>query len=209
MRTLFINLFVSFIFLPFVSIYSESAETNYSQIRELINLNKISQAQEALKPLLESDPDDPTLNLYQTEIWIIQGEENYHSGNLKTAYEYFTKAQTTWASHPTVRSRIAELQGKKLVDRPKNELKLKTSRSISPEIQNKGNVIVLADPEILELTNQLKTELRNRIAELGQESSGLVYKNEPSIFNNKIFFIFIGISLLSNLILSLLLFRRR
>ncbi|TGN03019.1 tetratricopeptide repeat protein [Leptospira dzoumogneensis] len=190
------------------NIFSESAETNYSQIRELINRSKIVEAQEALKPLLESEPDNPTLNLYQTEIWIIQGEENYDSGNLKTAFEYFTKAQTTWASHPTIRNRIAELQGKKLVDRPKADFRNKTGRSFS-EPQNKNTLIVLADPEILELTNQLKDGLRSRIAELEQRTVGTDTKVE--LFNTlqKWILSLFGISILTNLFLSVLLFRKR
>ncbi|PKA15876.1 tetratricopeptide repeat protein [Leptospira haakeii] len=208
MRELFRPFFFFLLISSFINIYSESADTNYSQIRELINRNKISEAQEALKPLMESDPDNPTLNLYQTEIWIIQGEENYHTGNLKTAYEYFTKAQTTWVSHPTVRSRIAELRGKTLVDRPKTELRFKTNKPISSEIQNKGNVIVLADPEILELTNQLKDGLKNRITELEQRIMETDTKKESLNIPQKWILSLFGISLLTNLFLSILFFRK-
>ncbi|EMJ99108.1 MULTISPECIES: M48 family metallopeptidase [unclassified Leptospira] len=208
MRKVFRIILLSLYFLSFVNIYSESGETNYFQIRELINRNKITEAQEALKPLLESEPDNPTLNLYQTEIWIIQGEENYHTGNLKTAYEYFTKAQATWASHPTVRSRIAELQGKKLVDRPKNIEKPRVWQSLS-EVQNKNTLIVLADPEVVELTNQLKDGLKSRITELEQRTVGPDTKTEFFNIPQKWILSLFGISLLTNLLLSVLFFRKR
>lgn len=208
MRKVFRIILLSLYFLSFVNIYSESGETNYFQIRELINRNKITEAQEALKPLIETDPDNPTLNLYQTEIWIIQGEENYHTGNLKTAYEYFTKAQATWASHPTVRSRIAELQGKKLVDRPTNTSKKRVGQSF-PEVQNKNTLIVLADPEIIELTNQLKNSLRSRITELEQNTVGFNTKTEFLNGSQKWVLSLLGISLLTNLLLSVLSFRKR
>lgn len=208
MRKVFKIILLNLYLLSFFNLHSEPVETKYSQIRELIDRNKTSEAQDALKPLLESDPDNPTLNLYQTEIWIIRGEDNYHSGNLKSAYDYFTKAQTTWASHPTVRNRIAELQGKKLVDRPKNISKARAGQYL-PEVQNKNTLIVLADPEILELTDQLKDRLRFRIAELEQTAAGLNLEAKSQDQFQKWMIVLLGISLLINLLLSIQVFGRK
>ncbi|MEI1276776.1 tetratricopeptide repeat protein [Leptospira venezuelensis] len=191
-----------------VSGLSSEDDSVQSQIRSLINFGKYQEAGEILKPLLENNPTDVTLGLFQTEIWIGIGENLYQKKQYKSAFPYFSKAFEAWPSHPLLRSRYEELKGKKLVDQIKVEAQPKVGK-LSLESQTKNTLIVLADPEILELTNQLKDKLKFRITELEQNT--VVADERVEILNvpQKWTLALLGISLFTNLLLSVLLFRKR
>ncbi|MCR1795525.1 M48 family metallopeptidase, partial [Leptospira sp. id769339] len=142
--------------LSFFSGISSEEDSVQSQIRSLINSGKYQEAGEVLKPLLENNPTDVTLGLFQTEIWIGIGESLYQKKQYKSAFPYFSKAFEAWPSHPLLRSRYEELRGKKLVDQIKVESQPKVGK-LTFESQTKNTLIVLADPEVIELTNQLKS----------------------------------------------------
>ena len=192
-----------YILLSFVSGISSEEDSVQSQIRSLINFGKYQEAGEILKPLLENNPTDVTLGLFQTEIWIGIGENLYQRKQYKSAFPYFSKAFEAWPSHPLLRSRYEELKGKKLVDQMKVESQPRVGK-LSIESQTKNTLIVLADPEIIELTNQLKIELKNRIAELDQDPFVPPAKNDYLHANQKLILILLAISILSKLVLSFL-----
>ncbi|PJZ77415.1 tetratricopeptide repeat protein [Leptospira neocaledonica] len=196
-----------YILFSFVSGISSEEDSVQSQIRSLINFGKYQEAEEILKPLLENNPTDVTLGLFQTEIWIGIGESLYQRKQYKSSFPYFSKAFDAWPSHPLLRSRYEELKGKKLVDQVKVETPPKVGK-LSIESQTKNTLIVLADPEIIELTNQLKDKLKSRINELEQITVGPDKKtdffNIPQIWILSL----LGISLLINLFLSVLFFRK-
>ncbi|TGM12035.1 hypothetical protein EHQ81_01545 [Leptospira selangorensis] len=203
-----VSAFLLCILLLFVSEMFSEEDSVQSQIRSLINSGKYQEAGEVLKPLLENNPTDVTLGLFQTEIWIGVGESLYQKKQYKSAFPYFSKAFEAWPSHPLLRSRYEELRGKKLVDQIKVESQPKVGR-LSFESQTKNTLIVLADPEILELTNQLKDGLRSRITELEQGTVGQNIKAESLNIPQKWILSLLGISLLTNLFLSVLFFRKR
>ncbi|MGJ4787071.1 tetratricopeptide repeat protein [Leptospira koniambonensis] len=200
--------FILCISLLLVSGLSSEEDSVQSQIRSLINFGKYQEAGEILKPLLENNPTDVTLGLFQTEIWIGIGEDLYQKKQYKSAFTYFSKAFDTWPSHPIVRSRMTELKGKKLIDHLKQDSKMSIGK---PNIQStdKSTLIILADPEILELTNQLKDGLKIRIAELEQRTVVVDTKAEFLNIPQKWVLALLGISLLTNLLLSILFFKKK
>ncbi len=91
-------------------------EQNFHYIKDLIDRKQVKEAQRQIDILRFQNENDPTLELYQTEIWIQVGEKNYRESNLKTAFENFKKAYEVYPSNPLVNSRYKELSGKILFD---------------------------------------------------------------------------------------------
>ncbi len=115
-------------------------------IKDLIDRKQVKEAQRQIDILRSQNENDPTLELYQTEVWIQIGEKNYRESNLKTAFENFKKAYEVYPSNPLVNSRYKELSGKVLFDSSMNtsstEGKSKVALSLFPiGLQGGGDVI--------------------------------------------------------------------
>lgn len=151
-----------------VSLFSE--QNNFPEIKALISKGNYKEAQEQIKNLSEDHPDDPTLALYQTEIWISLANQAYGDQKFKTAHEYYSLASISWPSHPIVRKRLAELSGKDLKDlQSKNFPKLPKAESVvrsgeTSKGQNNFYFIVSGSPEansISNLLSEVSTTFRN------------------------------------------------
>lgn len=91
-------------------------QQNFQYIKDLIDRKQVREAQRQIDILRAQNENDPTLELYQTEIWIQIGEKKYRENNFKTAFENFKKAYEVYPSNPLVNSRYKELSGKILFD---------------------------------------------------------------------------------------------
>ncbi|TGL53174.1 hypothetical protein EHQ61_04740 [Leptospira wolffii] len=159
-----------------VTLFSE--QNNFPEIKALISKGSYKEAQDQIKNLSEDHPDDPTLALYQTEIWIALANEAYGNQKFKTAYEYYSLASISWPSHPIVRKRLAELNGKELKDL-QSKISPKPLKVESPvrsgetsKGQNNFYFIVLGSPEansISNLLSEVSNSIRNNEANLSNE----------------------------------------
>lgn len=104
------------LFLISLSLFSQSNIENFYFIKDLIDRSNLKEAQRQIDILKEKNPHDPTLELYQTEIWINTGEQNYKNSNFKTAFENFKKAYEVYPSNSLVRTRYKELSERTLFD---------------------------------------------------------------------------------------------
>ncbi|TGL49338.1 tetratricopeptide repeat protein [Leptospira wolffii] len=147
--------FILYILLSFTFGLSSEEDTVQSQIRSLINSGKYQEAGEILKPLLENNPTDVTLGLFQTEIWIGIGENLYQKKQYKSAFPYFSKAFDAWPSHPLLRSRYEELKGKPLKDHMQTSVDVKINNRKSHE---SDKTVFIFDPSLQEASVRLKFE---------------------------------------------------
>ncbi|AOP35988.1 hypothetical protein A0128_08145 [Leptospira tipperaryensis] len=101
-----------------VSIYPQSIDENssYQQIKDLIDSNRATEAQSLLDEWIKINPNDVTLQLYQTEVWIKIADQKYKERKFKTAFSIYEKAFSNWPNNPSLRARYMELKDKKLVD---------------------------------------------------------------------------------------------
>jgi hypothetical protein len=104
------------LFLISISLFAQSNIENFFFIKDLIDRSNLQEAQRQIELLKEKNPHDPTLELYQTEIWINTGEQNYKNSNFKTAFINFKKAYEVYPSNSLVRARYKELSEKILFD---------------------------------------------------------------------------------------------
>ncbi|MCE9501513.1 MAG: tetratricopeptide repeat protein [Leptospira sp.] len=196
-RSISVNPGVSVVILFFfaASVFSESSDiiTKYPNIKELVDRRNPREAQRQIDKVLKENEGDPTIALYQTEVWIQQGENNYQAGNLKTAFSYFKKAYDFWPSHPLVNQRYKDLSKRRLSDRtgssPVDESNLKQMAT------NSGRVFYIIDsssPGNEELRSALR-ELKEEVKSL-QKDRGVTESGNSPIF--KVFsFLFGAVSI--------------
>ncbi|MCE9499866.1 MAG: tetratricopeptide repeat protein [Leptospira sp.] len=87
----------------------------YPHIRDLIHRNEIQEAQKELDLVKKSDnltEEDPTVLLYQSEIWIARANKFYEEKNFPRALKLYKKAIQYWPNHPIVTARYSELSQK-------------------------------------------------------------------------------------------------
>jgi len=97
---------------------AQNVDTRYTAIKDLILQRRLDAANTEVERMLKENPNDPSLMLYQTEVWIELGMEHDRAGNQKTALDYYTRAYQYWPSHPVLRKRFLALQGRQgLYDR--------------------------------------------------------------------------------------------
>ncbi|TGK75946.1 hypothetical protein EHQ27_04980, partial [Leptospira wolffii] len=171
-----------------VSLFSE--QNNFPEIKALISKGNYKEAQEQIKNQSEDHPDDPTLALYQTEIWIALANQAYGDQKFKTAHEYYSLASISWPSHPIVRKRLAELSGRELKDlQSKNYPKLQRAESVvksgeTSKGQNNFYFIVSGSPEansISNLLSEVSSSLRNNeVNVLKEKAAENAYGNVTS-----------------------------
>ncbi|HMV44767.1 MAG TPA: tetratricopeptide repeat protein [Leptospiraceae bacterium] len=96
-------------------------DTTNSHIKQLIQTRQLAKAREELNIAMQGNENDPTLNLYQTELWIIEGETYYNSGQYKKAMEIYQKAVDRYPSNPMVKMKYQEMIKKVKIaeERPK------------------------------------------------------------------------------------------
>lgn len=139
---------------------------DYPEIKKVLESGNINQAQEMLNPLLQAKPSDPTLALYQAEIWIKKAESYYQEGRKLSAFEFFKKAYEVWPNHSLVRARYWELNGKTLKDSLPNSQNRGSNANYAGKNTNGQKVIFVFDPELQELSAELKQEMKKNISEL-------------------------------------------
>lgn len=80
-----------------------------SHIKQLIQTRQLAKARQELAIAMQGNENDPTLNLYQTELWIIEGETYYNSGQYKKALEIYQEAARRYPSNPMVKLKYEEM----------------------------------------------------------------------------------------------------
>ncbi len=86
-----------------------SQDMTNSHIKQLIQTRQLSKARQELAIAMQGNENDPTLNLYQTELWIIEGEVYYNSGQYKKALEIYQEAARRYPSNPMVKLKYEEM----------------------------------------------------------------------------------------------------
>ncbi|MDL5246375.1 hypothetical protein QRD38_11370 [Leptospira weilii] len=144
-----------------VSIYSQNAEENnsYQQIKDFIDSNRVVEAQSLLDEWIKINPNDVTLQLYQTEVWIKVADQKYKERKFKTAFSYYEKAFSNWPNNPSLRARYMELKDKKLVDHVSSSPILKTRYSGFGSQSNENENITLPFKEMNESLKQIRDEI--------------------------------------------------
>ena len=145
-------------------LYSEDiGENQYTDIRAMIAGGNILEADKKTQQLLNISPGDPTLTLYQTEIWIEQANQLYNQKKLKSAFVLYEKAYKNWNMHPVVRKRYFELKDRKLYDvntvSNQNQVSIQTtqnSKSSHSKISLEHGVTQQYEKQILSLREKLE-----------------------------------------------------
>ncbi|TGK14297.1 tetratricopeptide repeat protein, partial [Leptospira stimsonii] len=170
MKKTFVNLSLLVFFLS-LSLYAQGTDENssYQQIKDYIDSNRVTEAQSLLDEWIKIDPNDVTLQLYQTEVWIKTADQKYKERKFKTAFSYYEKAFSNWPNNPSLRARYMELKDKKLVDHASSPI-LKTRYSGIGSSPNEVGAIAIPFQEMNESLKGIKEEIR-----LLREKSGLFY----------------------------------
>ncbi|PJZ57393.1 hypothetical protein CH367_10495 [Leptospira barantonii] len=143
------------------SIYPQSTDenTSYQQIKDFIDSNRVVEAQSLLDEWIKINPNDVTLQLYQTEVWIKVADQKYKERKFKTAFSYYEKAFSNWPNNPSLRARYMELKDKKLVDHVSSSPILKTRYSGFGPQSNESGSLNIPFQEINESLKQIKEEI--------------------------------------------------
>ncbi|EKT86890.1 tetratricopeptide repeat protein [Leptospira santarosai] len=176
MKKIFVNLLLLVFFFS-LSLYAQGTDENssYQQIKDYIDSNRVSEAQSLLDEWIKIDPNDVTLQLYQTEVWIKTADQKYKERKFKTAFSYYEKAFSNWPNNPSLRSRYMELKDKKLVDHVSSPI-LKTRYSGIGSSTSELGTIALPFQEMNESLKGIKEEIR-----LLREKSDYFYLTLPLI----------------------------
>ncbi|WCL50980.1 hypothetical protein [Leptospira sp. GIMC2001] len=110
-----IAIFLLVAYLP-LSITAEVSNKDQSIIRYHIKNGEYQDAKNLIEQLSIVNFNDPQLELFATEILILEAENAYNKKLYKTSYEKFMKANVKWSTHPLVQQRLSELQNIKIVD---------------------------------------------------------------------------------------------
>ncbi|PJZ28325.1 tetratricopeptide repeat protein [Leptospira kmetyi] len=165
--------FVIFSLCLSVAIYPQNTDenTSYQQIKELIDSNRAAEAQSLLDEWIKINPNDVTLQLYQTEVWIKVADQKYKDRKFKTAFSYYEKAFSNWPNNPSLRARYMELKDKKLVDHVSSSSPiLKTRYSGFGSSSNENGSLNIPFQEMNESLKQIRNEIH-----LLQEKSNFFY----------------------------------
>ncbi|AGS80675.1 hypothetical protein LEP1GSC052_0089 [Leptospira phage vb_LkmZ_Bejolso9-LE1] len=154
------------------SIYSQSTDENssYQQIKDLIDSNRATEAQSLLDEWIKINPNNVTLQLYQTEAWIKVADQKYKDRKFKTAFSYYEKAFSNWPNNPSLRARYMELKDKKLVDHVSSSPILKTRYSGFGSASSEQGSLSIPFQEMNESLKQIRNEIH-----LLQEKSNSFY----------------------------------
>ncbi|MDI7218776.1 hypothetical protein QMN07_14840 [Leptospira santarosai] len=160
MKMTFLNLSL-LVFLLSFSLYAQGTDENssYQQIKDYIESNRVSEAQSLLDEWIKINPNDVTLQLYQTEVWIKTADQKYKERKFKTAFSYYEKAFSNWPNNPSLRARYMELKDKKLIDHASSPI-LKTRYSGIGSSTSELGTIVLPFQEMNESLKGIKEEIR-------------------------------------------------
>ena len=90
----------------------EANNSEYSHIKQLILSKQLNKAKEEIKLAMTGNENDPTLNLYQTELWIAEADSYYAAGQYKRALEIYEKAIEQYPSNPMVKMKYQEMVNK-------------------------------------------------------------------------------------------------
>ncbi len=158
------NKFIIFMLIFFQSILfsQEAINSQYSHIKQLIISKQLNKAREEIKLAMAGNENDPTLNLYQTELWIAEGEFYYNSGQYKLALEIYEKAIQQYPSNPMVKMKYQEMVNK--VKAKSNNIEPKESKPIeSLPVQPLGLQGGLTTQTIESMKNSGNTESNTNI----------------------------------------------
>ncbi|MEI1277885.1 tetratricopeptide repeat protein [Leptospira venezuelensis] len=164
MKNKYLVFLICFLFV--LEILGDTIPEDYPEIKRVLESGNVNQAQDMLDPLLQSKPSDPTLALYQAEIWIRKAETYYQEGRKLSSFEFFKKAYEVWPNHNLVRTRYWELQGKKLKDSVPKANGNYGSINNTGKGNNAQKTVFVFDPELQELSAELRQEMKKNIAEL-------------------------------------------
>ncbi|WP_004472350.1 hypothetical protein [Leptospira santarosai] len=161
MKMKFLNLSL-LIFALSLSLYAQGADENssYQQIKDYIDSNRVTEAQSLLDEWIKINPNDVTLQLYQTEVWIQTADQKYKERKFKTAFSYYEKAFSNWPNNPSLRARYMELKDKKLVDHVSSSPILKTRYSGIGSLSSESENVILPFKEMNESLKGIKEEIR-------------------------------------------------
>lgn len=99
-----------------LSITAEVSNKDQAIVRYHIKNGEYQDAKNRIEQLSIVNFNDPQLELFATEILILEAENAYNKKLYKTSYEKFLKANEKWSTHPLVRDRLAEMKHKILKD---------------------------------------------------------------------------------------------
>lgn len=138
----------------YISISPQTNDLDFSKISRAIQERNLFTAKRELAKFLPENSNDPKVSFYQTEIWILEGEEEYKNKNFQIAKELYSKAYKTWPSNELVRRRYEELQKPRFYaqKKGKNEKLNLSEKHISSDSEKKQ-----------------KEEIRSIIFEMNQE----------------------------------------
>ncbi|RHX83368.1 tetratricopeptide repeat protein [Leptospira stimsonii] len=161
MKMTFVNLSLLVFFLS-LSLYAQGTDENssYQQIKDYIDSNRVTEAQSLLDEWIKIDPNDVTLQLYQTEVWIKTADQKYKERKFKTAFSYYEKAFSNWPNNPSLRARYMELKDKKLVDHASSPI-LKTRYSGIGSSSSEVGTIAIPFQEMNKSLKGIKEEIRS------------------------------------------------
>lgn len=105
------DIFLTFLLSTFLLFHLPlfSQDMTNSHIKQLIQTRQLAKARQELAIAMQGNENDPTLNLYQTELWIIEGETYYNSGQYKKALEIYQEAARRYPSNPMVKLKYEEM----------------------------------------------------------------------------------------------------
>ncbi|WP_032924924.1 tetratricopeptide repeat protein [Leptospira santarosai] len=152
---------ITFLLSLSLPLYAQGTDENssYQQIKDYIDSNRITEAQSLLDEWIKINPNDVTLQLYQTEVWIKTADQKYKERKFKTAFSYYEKAFSNWPNNPSLRARYMELKDKKLVDHVSSPI-LKTRYSGIGSSGNEVGTIAIPFQEMNESLKGIKEEIK-------------------------------------------------
>ncbi|XDD52181.1 tetratricopeptide repeat protein [Leptospira sp. WS92.C1] len=152
---------LSFLFIFFLCLSETFGQESdrYQQIRDYIDSNRIQEAQSLLDEWIKLDPNDATIQLYQTEVWIRVADQKYKDRKFKTAFAYYEKSFANWPNNPSVRARYMELKDKKLVDHVPSSSIFKTRYSGFGSSSSENGSLNIPFQEMNESLKQIRDEI--------------------------------------------------
>ncbi|MDI7175161.1 tetratricopeptide repeat protein [Leptospira santarosai] len=161
MKMNFLNLSL-IAFLLSIPLYPQGTDesSSYQQIKDYIDSNRVNEAQSLLDEWIKINPNDVTLQLYQTETWIQTADQKYKERKFKTAFSYYEKAFSNWPNNPSLRVRYMELKDKKLIDHVPSSPILKTRYSGFGSSTSELETIPLPFQEMNESLKGIKEEIK-------------------------------------------------
>ncbi len=132
-------LFASLVCLAF-PLYTQENTFDYSHIKNMIDSKRVVDARKEIDFALKNNPNDPTLNFYNTELWILEADYFSERGEYARAIPLYEKVKELYPSNPLVKNKYDSAKAK--LQTNSNEVTVKNTISVEPELETKEKFFV-------------------------------------------------------------------